>query len=957
VVRRFLPQLALLAAVAACASHRGDGEAPRPPAEAGGSGGTPAVPCSNDDDHDGVLSALCGGLDCDDHDPAVHPGAPEVCGDGVDQDCDGTPDGGCVCDAGARRGCWTGAASARDVGECHDGWQLCGARGTWGPCVDQRMPAVEAGCDGQDDDCDGSDGPHCQACPPGAREICANGLDDDCNGVIDDPSVCSFTCRGRDPVVDADALCCFAPPQNLHSTVCAEEPGLLPSCDSPERRCLDLDDDPATRCTKACSHGTCTCGEPTGDGLPRAAAHCGFETPCLYRDCDDRENQPCYSGPPATLGIGVCHGGRATCTAGGDGTRSWGACEGEVLPGVEICGNGLDDDCDGRIDEADGATGKHCKPERDCLGREVCGNGLDDDCNGFVDEGCPAAGEQICSSAPEGAVGVGMCRAGTQVAEESGWGLCLGEVTPSPEICGDAQDSDCNGRGGPGEPEDAGCCTPTGIEVCNGVDDDCDGLVDERVMSRCGRCDDTPCEVEDWSAGLADCKRPGRSCEQVRSAPGGGITLDPSDGLTPSSEIVLPFVGDVLQLDADTGKTVRSVVQSTPQPFAAALALDGSLWTVEANLLVHRDAQGRGLCTRELLVPLGVALDPSGDVWVVLAAGTLIRIDANAVSVTQPDGTPWPDFKVHCDVHDLTPDDPSSFGLWLHTQYQDVTVGGDGLLWLIAPGEVMRLDMGTLETQVITTSSQASTGVADIEGNLWLEGDPLTRIDASGPYEIVSGVRRYETRYPGVALTTPLIASDGALWGGAGSQLVRFDPISGFVDRYEAPTRDPITYFAMDEFDRIFASAEASNPQRGAYWRFDGSSWSKWFQDPFYVPAPFYSPGGLSRAMLRRISGTRGTWSQIVDGQVVTARFERLTWSADVPEGASAKVSVRLSRTRSGLATTEVICGPEQDGEIDITACTGGAFHRFAQVDVVLYTLPGREAPVVRNLKLEWTRP
>jgi predicted 3-demethylubiquinone-9 3-methyltransferase (glyoxalase superfamily) len=44
-------------------------------------------PACWDRDGDGYPDVSCGGTDCDDSDPNVHPDAPEICGDGVDQDC------------------------------------------------------------------------------------------------------------------------------------------------------------------------------------------------------------------------------------------------------------------------------------------------------------------------------------------------------------------------------------------------------------------------------------------------------------------------------------------------------------------------------------------------------------------------------------------------------------------------------------------------------------------------------------------------------------------------------------------------------------------------------------------------------------------------------------------------------------------------------------------------------
>ncbi|MBV1858002.1 MAG: hypothetical protein KUG77_06285, partial [Nannocystaceae bacterium] len=95
-------------------------------------------------------------------------------------------------------------------------------------------------------------------------------------------------------------------------------------------------------------------------------------------------------------------------SCGVDGT--WlDACDGEVLPEAEDC-DGDDDDCDGAVDNGnpDGGDGCNtgipgpCQPGvLECVSgvlvcegnvapalSETCGNGIDDDCTGVVDDGC-----------------------------------------------------------------------------------------------------------------------------------------------------------------------------------------------------------------------------------------------------------------------------------------------------------------------------------------------------------------------------------------------------------------------------------------------------------------------------------------------------------------------------------------------------------------------------------------
>ena len=116
-----------------------------------------------------------------------------------------------------------------------------------------------------------------------------------------------------------------------------------------------------------------------------------------------------YQGDPSTENVGECRAGVRTCNE--DGT--WSRCAGEVNPVPEtgeLCSNGKDDDCNGKVDDGTdldgdgyGACTDCCETAENCNGLdpamiypggvEIAGDGVDNNCNGEVDESTSCDGE------------------------------------------------------------------------------------------------------------------------------------------------------------------------------------------------------------------------------------------------------------------------------------------------------------------------------------------------------------------------------------------------------------------------------------------------------------------------------------------------------------------------------------------------------------------------------------
>ena len=141
------------------------------------------------------------------------------------------------------------------------------------------------------------------------------------------------------------------------------------------------------------------------------------------------------------------------------------------------------------------------------VGYSATGGDCDD-----TDDAIVPGSTRSCYTGPNGTEGVGLCTAGLETCSGGMFGSCVGEVTPQPELC-NSLDDNCDGQTDEGNPEGGGACN-TGLpgvcaagtsecqggglscnqnqqasaETCNGLDDNCDGATDEGNPGGGGAC-------------------------------------------------------------------------------------------------------------------------------------------------------------------------------------------------------------------------------------------------------------------------------------------------------------------------------------------------------------------------------------------------------------------------------------------------------------------------------------
>ena len=845
------------------------------------------------------------------------------------------------------------------------GVRRCAGPGGWTECS-AATPAAEIcdakdnNCDGQTDEnqgggpcenttefgtcsgvqiCKGAPGIVCSAKTP-AQESC-NGKDDDCDGLTDEEGAAGCTVyfedKDKDGVGNLVASKCLCTPQGDYTSLVSGD-------------CNDLNPT-----VKGGSVEICNGLDDDCDGVVDQEGSAGCVV--FFKDTDgdgfgDETDQKCLchqTGPYKTLVAGDCDDEDIGISPNA----------------IEAC-NGHDDNCNGVTDEQDaifcvpylrdadkdgfGVTGLSqclCAPAGDYLALasgdcddtnpalnpkavEDC-DGIDNNCNFVIDDDCDKDNDGYCSSKKK--------------------------VIGFPDTCplggGDCVDYDAG-------------IYPFAEEVCDGVDNDCDGDVDEGVQAPCGGCEVVCLMGAGATKPVPFDTQAGQVVNGTGADENGNIVLDSTTVKFTMIWIANSAEGTISRLDTTTGREVARY-SLCGDPSRTSVDSQGNAWIA---------CRGDGRVAKVALAE-DHCVDKNGDGVIQTSH------DADGDGVIQPAEMVAGD---ECVLFTVTPDPASGIARAMGVDKNDHGWVG---MWDTARLYQLHRDNGTVLKEIQLPANPYGLAL-DQQGIIWISGrggNKLLRVDPA-----TGGVKSFAPGFGCFDSYGIAVDEKGRIWLGnccCSPHVRRFDPVSGAWAEVEVPPHsrgvaadgNGYVYAALDQSSTVVKInadtmaiegtaflGDARTPV-GIAVDFDGMVWAinRGFStasriDPATMQVMLETPTGPSPYTYSDMTGfaqktivsPQGTYRHVFEGwKTGVTQWMQVVLSLATPEGTWAQIRVRAADSVAGLSAA--LWSPKwaktpPNGPSANLSEFGTVIGRYLEVEVTLGSDTGNQTPILKAI-------